>query len=168
MTLSMALRRGGSVGRMTEPIPSDCRGVTPYLIVDGADAAIRFYTDVLGATERMRMDAPNGRIGHAELELCGAPIMLADEFPEMSLHGPRAIGGTSVMLHIYVDDVDDVFAKALAAGATSVRKVETRFYGDRSCQFEDPFGHRWDVATHVEDVSDEEIARRAEAEGYTA
>jgi PhnB protein len=145
---------------MVKAIPDGYPTVTPYLIVDGAGAAIEFYSLVLGATERMRMPAPDDKVGHAELEIGNSVIMLADEFPDMDALGPRAVGGTPVTLHVYVEDVDSVFERALAAGAKELRAVEERFYGDRSGQFEDPFGHRWDVATHVEDVPPEEMAKR--------
>ena len=149
-----------------QPIPAGYPRLSPYLCVDGAARAIGFYTDVLGATERMRMDGPDGRIGHAELSIGESMIMLADEYPDMGFLSPGRIGGTAVTLHLYVEDVDAVFEKALAAGAKALRPVENQFYGDRSGQFEDPFGHRWNVASHVEDVSEEEMARRAEA--YTS
>lgn len=144
-----------------KPIPDGYPRVTPYLCVDGASDAIAFYTDVLGATERMRMPGPDGKLGHAELELGDSLIMLSDEWPEGGIRGPRAIGGTPVTISVYVEDVDAVFGRALAAGATALRPVETQFYGDRSGQFEDPFGHRWSVATHVEDVAPEEMTKRA-------
>jgi PhnB protein len=146
-----------------KPIPEGYPRVTPYLHVSGADAAIEFYKNVLGAEERMRMPAPEGKVGHAELEVGDAVIMLADEFPDMDVRGPKSIGGTPVTLHVYVDDVDAAVEAALAAGATSVRPVENQFYGDRTGQFEDPFGHRWSVATHVEDVPPEEMEQRAAA-----
>jgi PhnB protein len=145
-----------------QPIPEGYPRLSPYLCVDGAARAIEFYVDVLGATERMRMDGPDGQIGHAELQLGDSIIMLADEYPDMGFLSPTRIGGTAVTLHAYVDDVDAVFEKALAAGAKALRPVENQFYGDRSGQFEDPFGHRWNVATHVEDIDPEEMARRAE------
>ena len=148
---------------MPKPIPDDYPRVTPYLIVDGAGAAIDFYCSVLGAAERLRMPAPDGRIGHAELQLGDSMIMLADENAQMDVRGPRAIGGTPVSLHVYVEDSDAVFERAVQAGARALRAVEDRFYGDRSGQFEDPFGHRWDVSTHVEDVSPEEMSKRAAA-----
>jgi PhnB protein len=148
---------------MVKPIPDGYPQVTPYLIVDGAGAAIEFYCSVLGATERMRMPAPEGRVGHAELEIGDSLIMLADEFPGMDARGPRAVGGTPVTLHVYVEDADSVFDRAVEAGAKALSAVEGRFYGDRSGQFEDPFGHRWDVATHVEDVAPDEMARRMAA-----
>ena len=143
------------------PIPDNYPRVTPYLHVDGADAAIRFYTEVLGATERVRMGGPDGRVGHAELAIGDSMIMLADEHPEMGVRGPKSIGGTPMTIHVYVEDADAVFAAALAAGATELRAVEDQFYGDRSGQFEDPFGHHWNVATHVEDVPPEEMQQRA-------
>jgi len=144
-----------------QPIPQGYPQVTPYLCVDGAAAAIDFYSTVFGTTERMRMPAPEGKIGHAELQLGDSVIMLADEAPEIGVRSPRSIGGTPVTLSVYVDDVDAVFDRAVSAGATPLRPVETQFYGDRSGQFEDPFGHRWSVASHVEDVSPDEMARRA-------
>lgn len=148
---------------MVKPIPDVYPRVTPYLIVDGASAAIDFYTSVLGATERMRMPAPEDRVGHAELEIGDSVIMLADESPEMDARGPKAVGGTPVSLHVYVEDADRVFDRAIEAGAKALRPVEDRFYGDRSGGFEDPFGHRWDVATHVEDVPPNEMEKRAAA-----
>ncbi len=144
-----------------KPIPDGYPQVTPYLCVDGAKAAIEFYTNVLGATERMHMPGPDGKIGHAELELGDSLIMLADEYPEMGVRGPKAVGGTPVTIMIYVEDADAVFDAAVAAGATSLRPVENQFYGDRIGQFEDPFGHRWSVATHVEDVPPDEMEKRA-------
>jgi PhnB protein len=146
---------------MPEPIPAGFPRVTPYLIVDGAADAIDFYTSVLGASERMRLPMDDGRIGHAELTLGDGLIMLADENEPMSILGPKRIGGTPVTLHVYVEDCDAVFERALAAGARSLRPVEDQFYGDRSGQFADPFGHRWNVATHIEDVPAEEMERRA-------
>ncbi len=146
---------------MAQAIPEGYPRVTPYLCIDGAAAAIDFYGTVFGATERFRMPAPEGKIGHAELQLGDSLIMLSDEWPEMGVRGPKAIGGTPVTISVYVDDVDTVFERAVAGGATALRQVETQFYGDRSGQFEDPFGHRWSVATHVEDVSPEEMARRS-------
>ena len=148
---------------MVKPIPEGHPRVTPYLIVDGASAAIEFYTSVLGATERMRMPAPGDRVGHAELQIGDSVIMLADEAPEMDARAPSAVGGTPVSLYVYVEDVDSVFERAIEAGARALGPVEDRFYGDRSGGFEDPFGHRWHVATHVEDVPAEEMEERAAA-----
>lgn len=144
-----------------KPIPSDYPRVTPYLAVDGADAAIRFYATVFDAKERMRIPAPEGRIGHAELQLGDSVIMLSDEYPDMGVRGPKSLGGSPVTISVYVQDVDQTFDRAIRAGATSVRPVADQFYGDRSGQFDDPFGHRWNVATHIEDVSPDEMARRA-------
>ncbi len=144
-----------------KPIPDGYPRLSPYICVDGATRAIEFYASVLGAKERMRMPSPGGKVGHAELEIGDSLLMLADEHPEMGFVGPKRIGGTPVLLSVYVENVDDVFARALKAGAKSIRDVANQFYGDRSGQFEDPFGHHWNVATHVEDVSPEEMAKRA-------
>jgi PhnB protein len=152
---------------MVNPIPDGYPRVTPYLIVDGASAAIDFYTSVLGATERMRMPAPEDKVGHAELEIGDSVIMLADEAPDMDARGPRAVGGTPVSLHVYVEDADSVFERAVQAGAKALRPVEDRFYGDRSGSFEDPFGHQWHVATHVEDIPADEMKERAAAASST-
>ena len=148
-----------------KPIPDGYHSMTPYLIVDGAAKAIDFYTKIFGATEKMRMPGPGGKVGHAELNLGDTMIMLADEHPEMDARGPRAFGGSAVSLMVYVPDVDATVEKATAAGAKVVRKVENQFYGDRMGTIDDPFGHRWHVATHVEDVSPEEMAKRAAAMG---
>jgi len=148
---------------MAKSIPDDYPRLTPYLIVDDASAAIDFYSAVLGASERMRMAGPDGRVGHAELDIGDSMIMLADEHPDMGVRGPRTVGGTPVTLHVYVEDVDDVFERAVRAGAKVLRQLENKFYGDRSGQFEDPFGHHWDVASHIEDVPPEEMAKRAAA-----
>jgi PhnB protein len=146
-----------------KPIPDNYPQVLPYLCVDGAGAAIEFYCNVFGAVERMRMAEPDGRIGHAELEFGAAVIMLADEFPDLGIRAPKSIGGTPVTINVYVENVDEVFARAIDAGATALRPVTDQFYGDRTGQFEDPFGHRWSVATHVEDVAPEDMAERAAA-----
>lgn len=144
-----------------KPIPEGYPRLSPYLAVDGAAAAIDFYREVFGASERVRMPAPDGKIGHAELLVGDSVIMLADEFPDMDVRSPKTVGGTPVTLILYVEDVDAVFDRALRAGATALRAVENQFYGDRSGQFEDPFGHRWNIATHIEDVPPEEMAQRA-------
>jgi PhnB protein len=148
---------------MAKPIPDGYPSVAPYLFIDGASAAIDFYCSVLGAKERTRMAGPDGTVFHAELEVGDSMIMLGDQNPDMDVRGPRAIGGTPVMMHVYVEDADSVFERAIGAGANVLRPVEDQFYGDRSGRFEDPFGHRWDVATHVEDVSPEEMEKRAAA-----
>jgi PhnB protein len=144
-----------------DPIPAGYPRVTPYLCCRGAADAIEFYIDVLGATERMRMpgDSPES-IGHAELEIGTGLVMLADEFPDHGFLSPHTVGGSPVTVHVYVADVDAVFARALELGATVARPVEDQFYGDRLGQFVDPWGHRWSVASHVEDVTEEEMARR--------
>jgi len=144
-----------------KPIPDGYPQLIPYLCLDGAAAAIDFYSEVLGAAERSRMPAPDDKIGHAELQMGDSVIMLSDEFPDMGMIGPKAVGGSPVTLSVYVEDVDGVFDRAVKAGAKSLRPVEDQFYGDRSGQFEDPFGHRWSVATHIEDVPPEEMAARA-------
>jgi PhnB protein len=144
------------------PIPEGYPQVTPYLIADGADAAIDFYQEVFGATERMRMGGPDGTIGHAEIQIGDSVIMLADPFPDMGAVDPKSLGGSPVTISVYVEDVDATFAKALERGATEDRAIENQFYGDRSGQFTDPFGHRWSVASHVEDVPPDEMERRAE------
>ncbi len=152
--------------RDVKPIPEGYPRVTPYLCVEGASAAIDFYSEVFGATEGMRMPAPDGKIGHAELQIGDSVIMLSDEYPEMGQRSPKAFGGSPVTISVYVEDVDAVFERAMRAGAKELRGVEDQFYGDRSGQFEDPFGHKWSVATHVEDVSPDEMNRRvAEAMG---
>jgi PhnB protein len=151
---------------MVQPIPDGYPSLSPYLSIDGAGAAIDFYAKVFGAKERMRMPAPDGKIGHAELQIGDSVLMLADPWEEGGFLAPRAVGRTSVTLSLYVQDVDAVFERALAAGAKSLRPLENQFYGDRSGQFEDPFGHRWSIATHVEDVSPEEMAKRAAAMGH--
>jgi PhnB protein len=144
-----------------KPIPDGYPQITPYLTIGGASAAIDYYGKVFGAKERVRMAEPDGKIGHAELEIGDSLIMLSDEYPDRGIIGPRTIGGTPVTISIYVEDVDAIYDRAVQAGAKALRPVENQFYGDRSGQFEDPFGHRWSVATHVEDVSAEEMAKRA-------
>jgi PhnB protein len=146
--------------RSVNPIPDGYPRVMPYLYIDGAQAAIDFYTSVLGAGVRMTMPGPDGRIGHAEITIGDSVIMLADEFPDMGVRGPKLVGGSPVTVHVYVEDVDATFDKALKAGATTLRPVEDKFYGDRGGEFEDPFGHRWSIASHVEDVSPEEMTAR--------
>ena len=149
-----------------KPIPDGYHSVTPYLIVKGAAKAIEFYKQAFGATETFRMPQPDGRIGHSELKIGDSTIMLADEFPERNIRGPESLGGTPVMIHLYIDDVDTVAKRAVAAGAKEIRPVQNQFYGDRSGMFADPFGHQWNIATHVEDLSPEEIGKRAAAAGH--
>jgi PhnB protein len=146
-----------------KPIPDGYHNVTAYLIVDGAAKAIDFYKKVFGATEKMRMPGPGGKVGHAELTLGDSMIMLADEHPDLGHRAPHAYGGSAVSLLVYVPDVDATVKAAIAGGAKVVRPVENQFYGDRMGSIEDPFGHLWSVATHVEDVPPEEMAKRAAA-----
>ena len=143
------------------PVPDDYPRVTPYLCVGGAAHAIEFYATVFGALERMRVPSSDGRIGHAELAIGDGLLMLADEHPEIGFLGPTSIGGTAVTIHVFVEDVDDVFDRALQNGATEIRELTDQFYGERSGQFEDPWGHRWHVSSRTEELSAEEIARRA-------
>jgi PhnB protein len=145
-----------------DPIPKNYPRVTPYLCVDGAADAIEWYRDVLGFQERGRMNGPDGKVGHAELELDGSVLMMADPFPGGE-QPPKALGGSPVFMMVYVTDVDDVFARAIKAGATEIAAPQDQFYGDRSGQFEDPFGHRWNVASHIEDVPPDEMEKRAAA-----
>jgi PhnB protein len=152
--------RGESMANV-KPIPDGYRNVTPYLFIKGAAKAIDFYKSVFGATERMRMPTPDGKIGHAELMIGDSVIMLADEHPQMHSLSLQTVGGTPICLHIYVNNVDDVVKKATNAGSNLLQPIKNQFYGDRSGTFTDPFGHMWSVATHVEDVSPEELQRRA-------
>lgn len=152
----------------TRPIPKGYHAVTPYLSVQGAADAIGFYKKAFGAKEVMRMPGPGGTIGHAEIQVADSRIMLADEFPEMNFRSPRSVGGTPVNLHLYVPDVGKVVKKALAAGAKSLRPVADQFYGDRGGTVEDPFGHVWHIATHIEDVPMKELKKRAAAMAASA
>jgi PhnB protein len=145
------------------PIPGEYRGAVPYLSVKNAASAIEFYKKAFGAREVMRMPQPDGKIGHAELRIGDAPIMLADEFPEMNFLSPQSIGGTPVHILIYVTDVDQLVEQAVAAGAKLVRPVADQFSGNRLGALEDPFGHSWSFATHIEDVSPEEMHKRTAA-----
>jgi PhnB protein len=147
-----------------KPVPDSYSRVTPYLVVDGAAQAIEFYKKAFGARERYRIGAPEGKIGHAEIEIEGMALMLADEFPEMDARSPKSLGGTPVSFLIYVENCDARFKQALAAGGKETRPVKDQFYGDRSGTFEDPFGHTWTLATHIEDVSPEEMERRAQTQ----
>lgn len=146
------------------PIPEGYHSVTPYLIVRDAASALDFYARAFGASERFRMADPSGRIGHAEIQVGSSIVMLADEYPEMEAVGPATLGGSTVGILLYVEDVDATFAAALEAGAEATRPVADQFYGDRMGSLRDPFGHKWYVATHIEDVSPAELGRRHEAE----
>ncbi len=145
------------------PIPEGYHTATPYLIVRGAAAALEFYTKAFGATESMRLQEPGGRVGHAEIMIGDSPIMLADEHPEIGARGPQALGGSPVSIVLYVEDVDAVVQRAVAAGAKVKRPVTDQFYGDRAGTVEDPFGHAWHIHTHTEDLTPEELAKRAKA-----
>jgi PhnB protein len=145
------------------PVPEGYTSITPYLIIDGAEQAIDYYTRVFGAKELMRFGGPDGAIGHAELQIGDSRIMLADEQPQMGYRSPKAANGTPVSLMLYVADVDRVFARAVAEGGRAHQDVKNQFYGDRSGTLIDPFGHVWTIATHVEDVSPEEMQRRMAA-----
>ena len=143
-----------------KPIPEGYEGVTPYLICKNAEAAIEFYKKAFGAVELFRIGEP-GMVGHAEMKIGNAIIMLADEHPQMQFTGPATRGGTTVHLHVYLKDVDAQVAKALKAGARLVRPIKDQFYGDRLGTIEDPFGHVWHLATRVEDLSKAEMKKRA-------
>jgi PhnB protein len=147
----------------TKPIPEGYHTAICYLAVDDAARAIAYYTRAFGAQEVVRMDAPGGKIGHAELELGDSRIMLSDPFPQASTRPPKELGGTSASVFMYVEDVDAVVKKAVDAGATVTMEVADQFWGDRFGSVQDPFGHVWSIATHVEDVPPEEMAGRAEA-----
>lgn len=147
-----------------KPIPDGYHSVTPYLIVRGGTRAIDYYTKAFGATELMRLDAPGGLLGHAEIKIGDSTVMLADENPEWGAKSPDTYGGSSVHLMIYVEDCDTVFKRAIAAGAKETRPLKDQFYGDRSGSLTDPFGHSWTIATHKEDVSEDEMKRRMAAQ----
>jgi len=144
-----------------KPIPEGYHSVTPYLCIKGAAAAIEFYKKAFGAKELVRMPAPGDKIGHAEIQIGDSHVMLADEFPEMGFLSPLSVGGSPVMMHLYVEDVDATANKAVAAGAKVTKPVADQFYGDRGGQLQDPFGHNWYVSTHKEDVSPEEVKERS-------
>jgi len=147
---------------MTKPIPDGYHTATPYLIIGGAGDAIEFYKKAFGAQELFRFPTPDGKIGHAEIKIGDSPIMLADEYPEMGYKGPQSLGGSPVSIMIYVEDVDTIFNQAVAAGATVKEAVTDKFYGDRLGTVTDPFGHVWHISTHKEDVSIEEMQKRAQ------
>ena len=143
------------------PIPEGYHSLTPYLAVENAAEAIDFYKRAFGAKERMRMPAPDGRIAHAEIEIGDSVLMLSDPFPQSSFKSPKELGGTTAGVFVYVDDVDSVVQDAIDAGATVTMPVEDMFWGDRFGGVMDPYGHAWQIATHKEDLSEEEIAERA-------
>jgi PhnB protein len=146
-----------------QPIPDGYGSVTPYLIVNGASRALEYYKMAFGAQELMRFDGPGGTVAHAEFQIGNSRIMIADESPQMGQQSPQSLGGSGTGLMLYVDDVDSTFERAITGGATVMKNVADQFYGDRSGSLTDPFGHVWTIATHVEDVSEEEMQRRMEA-----
>lgn len=146
-----------------KPIPDGYRSVTPYLTVDDAAAAIDYYKRAFGASERMRMEAPNGKVAHAELEIGDSLVMLSDPFPQSTSVPPKELGGTSAGVFLYVEDVDAVVNRAVDAGGTLTMEVVDQFWGDRFGAVTDPFGHSWSIATHVEDVPPEEMEERSRA-----
>ena len=146
-----------------QPIPDGYHTVSPYLAVDDAEKAIEYYTKAFGAKETVRMEGPDGRIGHAELKIGDSLVMLSDPFPQASTTPPKELGGTSSSIFMYVEDVDAVVQKAVDAGATVTMEVEDQFWGDRFGSITDPFGHNWSIATHIEDLTPEEIEERGKA-----
>ena len=153
----------GRENMAVQPIPDGYNTVSPYLAVDDAQKAIDYYTKAFGAKETVRMDAPDGKIGHAELQIGDSHVMLSDPFPQASTTPPKELGGTSASIFMYVEDVDAVVQKAVDAGATVTMEVEDQFWGDRFGSITDPFGHIWSIATHVEDLTPEEIEERGKA-----
>jgi PhnB protein len=145
----------------TKPIPEGYNTLTPYLAVDDAAQAMEYYRKAFGAKERMRMDAPDGKIAHAELEIGDSLVMLSDPFPQATTRPPKELGGTSASVFMYVEDVDATVKQAVDAGATITMEVADQFWGDRFGSIQDPFGHSWSIATHVEDVPPEQMAERA-------
>jgi PhnB protein len=146
-----------------KPVPKGYHTATPYLIVSNGAAALDFYKRAFRAKEVMRLAGPGGKIGHAEIKIGDSMVMLADEHPDMGFRGPKSYGGTPVSLALYVEDVDSMFPRAIAAGAKELRPLKDQFYGDRSGTLEDPFGHVWTIGTHKEDVSPDEMERRMAA-----
>jgi PhnB protein len=146
-----------------KPIPEGHHSVTPYLAVDDASAAIEFYTRAFGAKEVMRMAAPDGKIGHAEVEIGDSRVMLSDPFPQATTRPPKELGGTTSSVFLYVEDIDAVFKQAVGAGATAAMEPTDMFWGDRFGAVIDPFGHHWSLATHIADLSEDEVAKAAMA-----
>ncbi|MGH8292702.1 MAG: VOC family protein [Gammaproteobacteria bacterium] len=165
-----AKRRSGKAkakarkARRVQPIPAGYHSITPYLIINGAAAALEFYKNAFGAKEKVRMPAPGGRIGHAEILIGTSRVMLADESPEMGHRAPQAGTAPPVSVVLYVKDVDAVFERAVSSGARVERPMENQFYGDRTATLIDPYGHRWHIHTHIEDVSPKEMQRRMQTQ----
>lgn len=145
------------MNQAVRPIPEGFTDVTPYLTCEGADKAIAFYEKAFGAVEVARLDGPDGKIMHAELRIGNAMLMLSDDFPDFGSFGPQALKGSPVMIHLYVDDADAAWERALAAGATVVMPLDDAFWGDRFGMLADPFGHRWSIATHQQDLTPDQI-----------
>ncbi len=143
-----------------QPIPEGYHSVTPYLVVSGANEAIAWYQKAFEATEQLRLDGPGGSVAHAEIKIGDSIVMLADEHPDMGALGPNHYGGSPTHLMIYVENVDEVFNRAIEAGGEIVRPLQDQFYGDRSGTLKDPFGHQWTIATHIEDLTPEEVNQR--------
>jgi len=154
---------GTKQAKRVSPVPKGYHTVTPYVVIRGAAEAIGFYKKAFGAKEIMRMPMPDGRIAHAELQIGDSRLMLGDESPEMGARAPQSVGGTCVHIFLYLKDVDKTFAQATAAGATVEMPPTDMFWGDRYCKLQDPFGHKWNMATHREDVTPKEMARRGAA-----
>jgi PhnB protein len=148
--------------KQVKPVPEGYHSVTPYLVVHDAARALDFYQRVFGAKEVMRMNNPQGRVGHAEIKIGDSLIMLAEETPNSGVRSPQSLNGSTVSIFVYFEDVDSVFNKALAAGAKEVQRLADMFWGDRYGRLTDPFGHSWSLATHIEDVTPEEMGRRAQ------
>ena len=148
---------------MTKPIPEGYNTVSPYLAVDDAAAAIEYYKQAFGAEETMRMNGPDGKVGHAELKIGDSHVMLSDPFPQSSTSPPKELGGTTGSIFMYVEDVDSVVQQAVDAGGTVTMEVQDMFWGDRFGSVTDPFGHTWSIATHVEDVPPDEMEERSKA-----
>jgi PhnB protein len=159
--LSIAKKPMKRANKKVPAIPKGYHSIIPYLIVKEAKKAIEFYKKVFGAKEVMRMENPKGKISHAELKIGDAKIMLADEFLKMNARSPKAYGGSPVGIHLYIKDVDSVIKSAVAAGAKLTRVIENMFYGDRSGEIEDPYGHKWYISTHIENVSPAQMKKRA-------
>lgn len=145
-----------------ESIPEGFHTVTPFLFIRDAANAIEFYKKAFGAEELMRLEMPNGKIAYAAVKIGDSPIMLADEFPEMDVRSPQTLGGSPITIHLYVDDVDKFIAQAISVGAKPVKPIQDQFFGDRSGSVIDPYGHTWNIATHKENISNEEIIKRFE------
>ena len=161
MAKAKKTKRTTAMKKKVAHMPKGYQAVTPYLSIRGAARGIDFYKKAFGAKEIMRMPGPDGKLGHAEVEIEGHRVMLSDEYEEMDFMSPASRGGTTVHIHVYVKDVDGLVKRAVAAGVNVKRAAQNQFYGDRTASLEDPFGHMWHFATHVEDVSMAELKKRA-------